>query len=215
MLPRAVEVNMPLKFTARYSSLIQASTHVMKSQANGGNWTVVHWRRGDQIPRRCMTRVDKSVNCEGARALSLLVRNLSTDSVVYIATNEKNSSALSTLRDSGFLLFEDLQIDSLNTVVAKSSLSALDILVVEVSLMLQATTFLAWGVSEIDDVVQFERMRRGNSYCMGQTNISSIFEMNWCAHRMEMLPVDEKKVIFPAATPDLALRRGDFSQSWG
>lgn len=201
-------MNMPLKFTVRYSSLVQASTRALKNKANGGNWTVVHWRRGDQIPRRCMTRVDKSVNCEGARALALLVRNLSTDSVVYIATNEKNLSTLSTLRNSGFLLFNDL-LDNLN-IESKPSLSALDILIAEVSLMLQATTFLAWGVSEIDDVVQFERMKRGKSYCMGQTNISTIFEMNWCAHRLEMLPVDENKVIFPAATPDLALRRGVF-----
>ena len=209
---RAVESNFPLQFTARYISLIQACIKAMQDKARGGSWTVVHWRRGDQIPRRCLTRVDRSVNCEGARALTTLIRNFSSDSVVYIATNEKNSSTLSSLRRSGFSLFEDLLAD-LNKNV-KVALSVVDVLVAEVSLMLVADTFLAWGVSEIDDVVQFERMKRGKPFCRGQMNISSIFELNWCAHRLKLLPVDERKVIFPAATPELAAsRRGDHSNS--
>lgn len=36
---------------------------------------------------------------------------------------------------------------------------------VEVSLMLEADQFLAWGVSEVDDVVERERMRRNLSWC--------------------------------------------------
>lgn len=42
-----------------------------------------------------------------------------------------------------------------------TSLNLFDILAIEVSLMLQAHTFLAWGVSEMNDLVEWERYSEG------------------------------------------------------
>ncbi|KAJ1429652.1 hypothetical protein B484DRAFT_419051 [Ochromonadaceae sp. CCMP2298] len=118
-----------------------------KEQTLADAYTVVHWRRGDQVTR-CSKRLDTSVNCLPAPHLIAAVRRLSNDSIVYVATNEQESGQLQLLREAGFLTFED-------------------VLAVEVSLMLAAPTFLAWGVSEIDDVVESERQRGGRTYCVG------------------------------------------------
>ena len=119
---------------------------------------------------------------------------------------------MNTLKNAGFLLFDDLRKE-----VAKrsnvSSLNVVDILAVEASLMLEASSFLAWGVSEIDDVVQYERRQRGNSYCLAQEKISSVYELNWCAHVLKLFVVDLNAIIFPAATP--ALERKERSNNQG
>lgn len=159
-----------------------------------------------------MTKVDRSVNCEEAPQLIRKVKNYTKDSLIYIATNERNKSTLNTLKNAGFLLFDDLRKE-----VAKrsnvSSLNVVDILAVEASLMLEASSFLAWGVSEIDDVVQYERRQRGNSYCLAQEKISSVYELNWCAHVLKLFVVDLNAIIFPAATP--ALERKERSNNQG
>lgn len=159
-----------------------------------------------------MTKVDRSVNCEEAPQLIRKVKNYTKDSLIYIATNERNKSTLNTLKNAGFLLFDDLRKE-----VAKrsnvSSLNVVDILAVEASLMLEASSFLAWGVSEIDDVVQYERRQRENSYCLAQEKISSVYELNWCAHVLKLFVVDLNAVIFPAATP--ALERKERSNIQG
>ena len=159
-----------------------------------------------------MTKVDRSVNCEEAPQLIRKVKKYTKDSLIYIATNERNKSTLNTLKNAGFLLFDDLRKE-----VAKrsnvSSLNVVDILAVEASLMLEASSFLAWGVSEIDDVVQYERRQRGNSYCLAQEKISSVYELNWCAHVLKLFVVDLNAIIFPAATP--ALERKERSNNQG
>jgi hypothetical protein len=44
-------------------------------------------------------------------------------------------------------------------------LTKLEIFVLEILLMLEATTFLSFGVGEVHDVIDFERSKAGRSYC--------------------------------------------------
>ena len=83
---------------------------------NGGkhtlNYTVVHWRRGDQLSSRCRQGKDSSVNCKSAADLVAMVRNHSHDSLVYVATNEPaNSTELEVLRSASFKLYSDSQFE--------------------------------------------------------------------------------------------------------
>lgn len=118
----------------------------------GVNFTVAHWRRGDQTVR-CNSGMDKSVNCGSGAEFVRKVRAFSKDKVVYVATNERKPVNLAPILDAQFQTMGSSRYDELTT------------LALEVELMLRATTFLAWGVSEIDDVVEFERMKAGKSHC--------------------------------------------------
>ena len=51
--------------------------------------------------------------------------------------------------------------------------------------MLGADVFLAWGLSEIDDLVQFERRRAGKAYCSGTEAVALEKQMNWCCFQQD------------------------------
>ena len=121
------------------------------------NFTVVHWRRGDQTTR-CKSGMDASVNCGTGYDFVAKIKEYTHDNTIYVATNEKRYSKdlvplrraqMKTITDGSIPLSDELSVLSL-----------------EVELMLRATTFLAWGVSEIDDVVEYERMKAGKSFCV-------------------------------------------------
>lgn len=135
---RAVSLPLPLRLNSAYDSIIrqfkeQLGLHLEK------DYTVVHWRRGDQLEARCAKHKDKSVNCDSATDLIKMVKDTAnSDGVVYIATNEAaGSTEMQILRSAGFKVFADAKMDNL---------SVIETLMVEVALMLEATTFLAWGV---------------------------------------------------------------------
>ena len=135
------------------------------------NYTVVHWRRGDQLSSRCRQRKDQSVNCGDASELIEEIGRLTHDHLVYIATNEDPRSKDSqTLRQHGYLLFDE-QLSSFQHGSVGSFL-------LEVRLMLDATTFLGWGVSIINDVIEHERMLRRKSWCT--TNDFQPNYPTWC-----------------------------------
>ena len=221
--------NPPLVFHRQYvkwfrqvkTSLLQKLKPELKVGPSGSvhyrsdiNYTVVHWRRGDQLQSRCKQGKDISANCRNASELLQLIRLYSSDTLVYIATNEHMASPeISYLRKHGCFVFADGSTSSnakISTTVGTSipinpnytSTSTTDLLytnstlytvgasiiksssteeveaeqptmahnsvaafVVDVRLMLDATTFLGFGVSIINDVVEHERMLRNKTWC--------------------------------------------------
>jgi hypothetical protein len=135
--------------------------------------TVVHWRRGDQLSSRCSHLVDVSVNCASAEGLVLKVRSYSGTNAVYVATNEpQDSPHMTNLRQAGFLTYRDvIRFAAATAATADLGTSAsasigtgtgadvdiFGVLAAEVFAMLRADQFLAWGVSEINDLVEYER----------------------------------------------------------
>lgn len=98
--------------TAVYSELDRNGTLHSRMRAmttlTNKTYTVVHWRRGDQLATRCLQHKDSSVNCRSAVQLIAAVRKLTNDSIVYVATNEEvTSKELESLRREGFKLFSD------------------------------------------------------------------------------------------------------------
>jgi hypothetical protein len=135
---------------------------------------VVHWRRGDQLLGRCTNKVDASVNCGDGRALVEQVfmalsktdpQQNSDHTIVYVATNEpQDSQHMNTLRASGFITLQDVTGKSNDPRLRDMNL--FEVLAAEVSLMLAADTFLGWGISEINDVVEYERRQHGRTHCV-------------------------------------------------
>jgi hypothetical protein len=138
----------------RYRNTIKEALHISQDM----HYTAVHWRRGDQLNTRCKGERDASVNCAtNSTALVNLVKNQTNDKVIYLATNEKeNSDQAQSLKSSGFKLFSDTNINATNS---------LDVFIFEIHLMLDATTFLAWGISEVNDVIEFERKNKNMTFC--------------------------------------------------
>ncbi len=66
--------------------------------------------------------------------------------VVYISTNEENTTILKELQRYGFKIFSDLGLPS--------SLSSLDKFIVDLQLMIDSDYFLAWGGSPIHNFVK-------------------------------------------------------------
>ena len=152
---RGVDIPLPLRFHSNHTATLQRfkeALGVAVTQA-AAPYTVVHWRRGDQLSTRCETKRDTSINCGSAEELVALVRDRTNHSLVYVATNEMSgSSELAVLRDAGFNVSSDVVAR-----LAPSSppLGVVEAVVVEVELMRDATLFLGWGVTEVNDVVEY------------------------------------------------------------
>lgn len=189
---RAVDLPFGLRFSLNYQSFLDKLYNALQKKAcimspstcenSFSPFTVVHWRRGDQLPGRCAKNVDTSVNCANASALVQRVQEHSADPVVYVATNEpKHSHNYSELRRHGFLTYADLASD--NSEISNANL--FQVLAGEVGLMLRATTFLGWGVSEINDVVEHERKAAGRTFCIGQQVPAVETQHSWCTLHMQ------------------------------
>lgn len=190
---RAVDLPLELQFTAMYRLLMDKIFDALQRKACAlspascekeklTSFTVVHWRRGDQLPGRCAKNVDTSVNCANATSLVQRVKEHSKDQIVYVATNEpQHSHNHSELRRHGFLTYSDLASQDSAIAVA----DVFQVLVGEVGLMLRAATFLGWGVSEINDVVEHERRAAGRSSCIGQEVPAEAAQHSWCTLHMQ------------------------------
>ena len=160
-------VTLRLKFTSEYM-LASSKFHYALAQLSNISlhpslMSVVHWRRGDQLNSRCRTKIDTSVNCGNASALIQAVKKNSHHTVVYVATNEPQDSAeMKVLRaQPGWYTFSDVVQGSSDP--SLKDLDSLHILVAEAVLMLRADRFLAWGYSEVNNVVNAERKLMGRS----------------------------------------------------
>jgi len=191
---RAVDLPHELQYTATYQLFMDKFHDALQRKAcalspnncekETTSFTVVHWRRGDQLSGRCVKNVDTSVNCANATSLVQRVREHSKDQIVYVATNEpQHSHHHSELRRHGFLTYADLASQD-------STLAGADVFQVlagEVGLMLRAATFLGWGVSEINDVVEHERRAAGRSSCVGQEVPTEAAQHSWCTLHMQRM----------------------------
>ena len=140
--------------------------------SNNSTYTVVHWRRGDQLATRCAQGKDNSVNCLSSLDLVAEIRKYSNDKIVYIATNAHNMtpSDVYLFKKAGFQLFNAQSV----SYIAHS----VEALAVDVQLMIDATTFLGWGVSLINDLVEHARMLHRKSWCT--TEERNITYPTWC-----------------------------------
>lgn len=135
-------------------------------------YTVVHWRRGDQLATRCAQGKDNSVNCRSVEDLVTEVCRYTNDSIVYIATNGHGMSLvdMNAIKRAGFQLFDQSFLNH--------DVHSVEALAVDVQLMVHATTFLGWGVSLINDLVEHTRMLHRRSWCT--TVERNVTYPTWC-----------------------------------
>lgn len=177
---RAVSLSSPrFEFHASFREAFRSyKKRLVKAQST---YTVVHWRRGDQLSSRCLQGKDNSVNCKSAEELCAMIRAHSNDSIVYIATNEvdTNSTDIRALKAAGYHV--------LDTNIVEWEATSMTAFVVDVRLMLDATTYLGWGVSIINDIVEHERMLRNKTFCVAKDQ--SVTYPTWCWLQEERMSV--------------------------
>ena len=184
------------------SSGVNDSSVIVDQDIRHDSYTVVHWRRGDQLVTRCKKMIDLSPNCHDAHHLIERVstynykhnnnndsRNYNHNSIIYIATNEpQDSHEMETLRHQGYLTYNDVMMAMSNNPLNPMDNdypSVFDVLIVEVLLMIDADVFLAWGVSEMNDIVEHQRQALHKTYCVDQNNYPDNNQNTWCSlHHM-------------------------------
>ena len=181
--------SVPLMLQPKYGPWLAAAKKALSTFGNvnsigGTTYTVVHWRRGDQLKTRCSYKRDQSVNCGSAEELIRAVRKWTKDKIVYIATNEPPDSVeYKALQSSGYALFDSIKEA---VVVANQGLglSMVDTFALEWALMVDASTFIGFGLTEIKDVVEHERMLRNKTFCLvnGEENavVQTAETGTWC-----------------------------------
>lgn len=189
-----------LSFQQKYQLSYQTRIFPVLPNSNG-LYTVVHWRRGDQLTSRCREQwvglKDSSTNCANVSTFISDIRSHpggDQNQVIIVATNERNKSVLDYLRSaSGFHVLDDI-VDSsavlqgssrvIGISVDKSSSmprpsgSELDRFVIESIVMLHAPVLVTLGISTINDLIESERQQRGLQYC---TRTGS--DESWCGIR--------------------------------
>jgi len=140
--------------------------------ASGRGLSVMRWRRGDQLKKRCHPwdggPLDTSVNCaENVDEFVAAVRRVTADlglppsNAVFVATNEQDPDILRALRDAGFLLYDDIRdVVVANTVEEPTSL---DTWMADMVLMCDAQYYAAWGVSESHQLIRWCRNHRAGA----------------------------------------------------
>jgi hypothetical protein len=201
----AVDVPVHLRFRSAFQEQAARFRLALSNHLQGSSsLVVVHWRRGDQLLGRCTNKVDASVNCgDGSTLVEQVFMALSkTDpqhnsdhTIVYVATNEpQDSPHMDTLRASGFITLQDVTRKSNDPRLRKMSL--FEVLTAEVSLMLTAETFLGWGISEINDVVEYERRQHGRTHCVtarldrAEGRRATAAQETWCTLQLQRNSTD-------------------------
>ncbi len=102
--------------------------------------------------------------------------------LIFIATNEKNETILDHLRLRGFTPLGDV-----TTAYSFPGQTSLDEFIVETQFMLQADIFLSYGISQVNDVIEYERMMSGRgwcerdaSVCASATGTGTTIHNSWC-----------------------------------
>ena len=152
-----------------------------KDREQEEEYAVVHWRRGDQTircsigedtsvncnsPEELISKV-RQILKDGKYEHRTSYDQPSTmfhreknpkpidpnkpPRVVYIATNESNSTILSLFEKAGFKTFKHLVKDNVGL---PRTMSSLDQFIIELQMMIDADYYLAWGVSSIHDFVR-------------------------------------------------------------
>ena len=123
------------------------------------------------------------MNCRDAAALRSQIQTFlgPAGCPVYVATNEPGGSPqLRQLHEWGYLLQGEV-LAGLSAEVSRPFLRArgLENFLLEAALMLRAPLFLAWGVSEVDDVLERERCTRNLSWCAAFSP-EAVTYPTWC-----------------------------------
>jgi hypothetical protein len=153
---------LPLLFTTDLELLFE--NLLITTNPYGQPFAVVHWRRGDQLKTRCLQGKDTSTNCRSAQQFltqTRLVVNETSYKVFVVSNEDQESAHMAYLLRNGLNLFPAQKACSELTYMA----SDLCVLAMEVQLMLRADTFVGWGVSIINDVVEHERFVSNRTWC--------------------------------------------------
>jgi hypothetical protein len=169
-----------LAFAPRYVSLYRKRLQpLLISRGGGNNFTVVHWRRGDQLSSRCKSSWgglrDTTVNCAGASEFLADVRSHQggdRGQRLFVATNERDAAVLAELRRAeGVTLLSDLITSIIGPHPGPASSAAaldareLEAFLLEALAMLYGPVLLTIGVSTVNDLLESTRKAEGRSYC--------------------------------------------------
>lgn len=154
-----------LHFSGRFNQKYVRLAGLVKKLFGWSEQTVymaVHWRRGDQLTSRCTGSIqgqhDQSVNCGSGEDFIKAVESersshnyTHASSVpVLVASNEAQEATLLSLHSAGYLTSANIT----TALAPYVQLSLVDMFVLEVVLMCQATHFHYWGLSGVNSIVE-------------------------------------------------------------
>lgn len=105
------------------------------------------------------------------------------DKIVYISTNEpEDSKDMEILHQAGYLTYTTVYKE-IQPYLPKTlqDITIFQRLIIEVSLMIDATTFLGWGITEINDIVEYERKLQLKTFCIHQFKPINTSQETWCS----------------------------------
>jgi len=149
-------------FSEKYYRLLPTIRNLLSIKEDS-EYSMVHWRRGDQLLMRCPRpnhvvakgREDHTVNCATVEVFYKKIaenKKLFCDSksskqlITYVATNEKNETQLNYLKSNKIKLFGDIHSGLQEQGI---HLTTIEEFTIELILMCQATYVFAWGESSI------------------------------------------------------------------
>ena len=85
----------------------------------------------------------------------------------------------------------------------------------EIGLMLDCTTFLGWGISEVNDVVENQRMRMKKSYCKSNEHLVEeiVFPTWYNSHHSHCIIIIMIIIIYRCANRNKTLYSPNFSDA--
>jgi hypothetical protein len=161
-----------LQPTKRWVGMFKLVRKILQTQSNSTldvkKYSVLHWRRGDQLTERCKNGIDSSINCMDTISLikylsGMKLNNRNTTSFLYIATNEGNTTMLEELESLGVFSWWTLSKNY------NFHIKSIEMFVIELQLMIDADRFLraranfGWVsiASWIDQLVEVQRDKIG------------------------------------------------------
>ena len=163
----------PIKPRERYVGFYMLIKKIFQTLSGAGpndviKYTVLHWRRGDQLTERCKNGIDSSINCMNSTNVLSYVQGMrlmdkSITSYLYIATNEGNTTMLEELEKAGIYTWWTLYKNY------KFKMKSIEMFIIELQLMTDADRFLrtranfGWMsfASWVDQLIEIERERLG------------------------------------------------------
>jgi len=125
-------------------------------KGSSSQFVVAHWRRGDALHEKGMCLSFVTINC---RSTEEFIEQILKDTanhggkLIYIATNERNSTELQKLKAHGFYIFSDIESTVLN--LLPDSPLAITQFIIDIVLMCDpSASFLPYGITLVKRLVE-------------------------------------------------------------
>lgn len=175
---RALNNKLQLKLSGHSDQLLAKFKQALGIK-KGQNFTVVNWNKGLEF--------GAMFNSMRISQLVAKVKESTSDAVVYVITSQnKPNSDNADFSSLGFRTFHNVGNGHF------FYLSDVQIFELEISLALQASTYLDWSISAAHDLIESLRKRAGKTHCINQLPYCKMsVDLKVCAESVSFCTFDQ------------------------